>query len=208
MKKTKLMLFNPCKVVDFQPTFAIDDHQIEFVEEFRLLGLVIRSDLKWKSNTCSIVKKANQRLWMIKRLKNLGADNEDLVDVFVKQIRSVLEFGVPVWNSSVFQNEKIDIERVQKSFCKIVLGDHYLSYENALNALQLENLDDRRTELCLKFALKAEKHEKFRSWFKPNAKTNVSRTKPSKYVTVSFNHEGFKKSPLSYLTQLLNMHYS
>ena len=71
LKKTKLMLFNLCKVIDFRPTFAIDDHQIEFVEEFRLLGLVIRSDLKWKSNTSSMVRKANQRLWLIKCLKKL-----------------------------------------------------------------------------------------------------------------------------------------
>ena len=75
----------------------LDDHQIELVEEFRNLGLVIRSYLKWTSNTKTMVKKANQRQWMIKRLRNFGAHTEDLVYVFVKEVRSVLEFGVPVW---------------------------------------------------------------------------------------------------------------
>ena len=202
------MLFNPCKVIDFQPNLTIDDHQIELVEEFRILGLVIRSDLRWTSNTKTMVKKANQRLWMIKRLKNLGAHAEDLVDVFVKQVRSVLEFGVPVWNSRVTQIEKVNIERVQKNFCKITLGEHYTSYERALTTLQLEPLEDRRTRLCLKFALKAEKHIKFQKWFMPNKKTSVTRSKPSKYVAVSSKHERFGKSPLSYLTHLLNVHYS
>ena len=136
-------------------------------KETRILGLIVRSDLKWTSNTLYIVKKANQRLWLIKRLKNLGAARTDLVDVFTKQIRSVLEFGAPVWQSSITQQEKTDIERVQKSFCKIVLGHEYGSYKSALEVLELENLDSRRIILCLNFALKAENHKKFQHWFKP-----------------------------------------
>ena len=96
LNKTKLILFNPSTTIDFQPEFLIEDQQLELVEEIRLLGLIVRSDLKWISNTKNMVRKANQRLWMIKRLKNLGAMQIDSVDVFVKQIRSVVEFGVPV----------------------------------------------------------------------------------------------------------------
>ena len=51
--KTKSMLFNPCKLIDFTPKLKISGSDIEAVEEIRLLGLVIRSDLKWSSNTDS-----------------------------------------------------------------------------------------------------------------------------------------------------------
>ena len=37
----------------------------------------------------------------------------------------ILEFGVPVWNSKLTQEEINDIERVQKSFMCIVIGDDY-----------------------------------------------------------------------------------
>ena len=161
LNKTKLILFNPSTTIDFQPEFLIEDQQLELVEEIRLLGLIVRSDLKWISNTKNMVRKANQRLWMIKRLKNLGAMQIDLVDVFVKQIRSVVEFGVPVWHSSITHMERNEIERVQKSFCKILLGDKYVSYSQSLSILKLETLETRRKNSSLRFALKAEKHDKF-----------------------------------------------
>ena len=207
-EKTKLMLFNPSNSIDFQPDFVIDDHQLEMVEELRILGLTVRSDLKWSSNTKNIVKKGNQRLWMVKRLKNIGAKTEDLVDVYIKQIRSVLEFAAPVWQSSLTKTEKTDIERVQKSFCRIVLGSSYQSYAYALESLQLESLEARRINLCLRFALRAEKHQKFKHWFILNTKTSVTRRKPVKYVPVVAKHSRFEKSPLFYLTNLLNTYYS
>ena len=42
------------------------------------------------------------------------ASEDDLKDVFIKQVRSVLELAVPVWNAAIRQEEKRDIERVQK----------------------------------------------------------------------------------------------
>ena len=122
-EKTKMIVFNPCKGTDFMPQFTVDDHRIEVVEEIRCLGLIVRADLKWISNTRYIVRRAYQKLWMVKRLKNLGAHTADLVDIFEKHVRSVLEFGTIVWHPSITQSETIDIERVQKSFCRIVLGD-------------------------------------------------------------------------------------
>ena len=79
--KTSLMLFNPCKSIDFQPEFIIDGHQLELLTETRILGLIIRSDLKWSSKTKNIIKKAYNRLWLIKRLKNLGAKRSVLVHI-------------------------------------------------------------------------------------------------------------------------------
>ena len=77
-KKTKTMVFNPCTSIDFLPEFTLDNNEIVVVDELRLLGLIIRSDLKWVSNTEQIVKKANKRLWIIRRLKYLGAQRCDL----------------------------------------------------------------------------------------------------------------------------------
>ena len=50
---------------------------------------------------------------MLKRLKNLGAQEEQLIDVYIKQIRSVLELAVPVWHSSLTLANRSSIERVQ-----------------------------------------------------------------------------------------------
>ena len=45
--KTKLMVFNPGKIRDFHPKFELAGKQIDLVEETKLLGVVITSDLSW-----------------------------------------------------------------------------------------------------------------------------------------------------------------
>ena len=83
-KKTKIMVFNPCKSLDFKPEISLDGKALEIVDEIRLLGLIIRSDMKWNANTLNMVKKASKRLWILRRLKQLGASTHDLVDVYIK----------------------------------------------------------------------------------------------------------------------------
>ena len=87
-----------------------------------------------------------------------GASLDDLTDVYVKQVRSVLEFGAPVWNSNLNKEEVVDIERVQKCFLHLALGKRYTNYHEALQTANLETLEDRRTSICTKFAFKASKH--------------------------------------------------
>ena len=205
--KTKIIVFNPCRNIDFMPEVTIDNHELEVVDEIRLLGLILRSDMRWISNTNNMIAKANKRLWILRRLKNLGANQIDLVDVYIKQIRCVLELAAPAWQGGISQVEKQDLERIQKSACHIILGEFYESYKDALKLLKLETLDVRRNRLALKFSLKSEKHEKFKSWFKPAVKRVNTRLNINKYCDVRANHTRFENSPISFLTRLLNIHH-
>ena len=96
-------------------------------------------------------------------------------NIFVKQVRSVLELAVPAWNSSITLVERQDIERVQKTGLNIMLGEKYISYENTLETVGLVCLENRRKNICLKFAKKAEKHLTFINWFITSSKTVVIR---------------------------------
>ena len=123
--------------------------------------------------------------------------------------RSILEFGVPAWNGTITVAEKIEIERVQKCAVHIMLGRDYSDYEDSLRILNLESLDERRSKLCLQFALKAEAHPKFKSWFvQSSTKAYNTRSKTPKYKHVLASHARYEKSPIYYLTNLLNLHYS
>ena len=202
-KKSKVMIFNPCWSKDFMPELELDKNELEVVEEMRLLGVVVRSDLKWTANTEHIVKKGCRKLWMLRRLGGLGANTGQLVDIYIKHVRSVLELAVPAWHSSITQAESLDIERVQKCAFHIILGDQYISYKNALEVLEIEMLSTRREKLCIKFARKAEKHSKHQQWFKPNNPTKT-RQKQEKYCKIVARTGRLKNSPISYLTDLLN----
>ena len=73
-KKTKLMVFNPCTSLDFMPEFQVGDNQLEVVEKIRLLRLILRTDMTWKSNTKHIVFNAYKKLWIVRRLKEMDAN--------------------------------------------------------------------------------------------------------------------------------------
>ena len=57
LKKTKLMLFNPCRIRDFMPEFHVGQARIDLVEETKLLGVIIRSALFCKESL--LIKNAN-----------------------------------------------------------------------------------------------------------------------------------------------------
>ena len=133
---------------------------------------------------------------MVKRLKQLGASDTDLLDVYCKQIRSVLEFAVPVWNSSITGENISDLERVQKTALHVILGNQYSSYNSALKRTGLHKLSDRRRKICLTFAKKSAKHEKFSNWFKPNNKLTNTRQDQPKFCNVYRRTQRFERSPL------------
>ena len=174
-KKTKFMVFNPRTSKDFMPAFVVDEKDIEVVEQTRLLGVVLRSDLSWSANTEDIVKRAYKKLWYLRRLKRLGVETPDLIDVYIKQIRSILEYAAPLWHSSISGEDRLRIERVQKAALSIILGNSYTTYRVGLKLSGLEFLFERRRKLSLKFAKKSQKHPKFSQWFKLNTRQTVTR---------------------------------
>ena len=202
--KTKVMLFNPCHTKDFLPQFQVEDTPIELVEHTKLLGVILSSNLSWAANTEYIVNRCNKKIWVIRRLKKLGASNDDLLEVYYKQVRSTLEFAVPVWNSSLTGEDIAQLERVQKTVLHVILGDSYKSYTQALKRTGLVKLSERRKKLCLSFSKKAQKHDKFSHWFKENTKETITRQAQPKYCEVFSRTKRFENSPLSYLTSLLN----
>ena len=104
----------------------------------------------------------------------------------------------------MIQDEVADIERVQKSFLHIALGHDYCDYETALDESNLEMLSTRRTKLCKSFALKTLKHAKHHHWFvKTELGPNTRSVKPALKPPLC-RLARFKKSPIPYLTRLLN----
>ena len=199
LKKTKFMLFNKCKNIDFMPSLTLEGMEIELVEEMKILGVVLSSDLKFSKNSEYIVERGFSRIWMLRRLKNLGASVHQLVDVYIKQVRIVLEFAVSVWHSSLTLSDKVDIERVQRAALQVIFGQDYLF---ACVSAALLTLDERRQLLCTKFSFKAVKNTKHSKFVKVNSKARRTRQTISPFCPVVSKTTRFEKSPLSYLTKL------
>ena len=172
----------------------------------------ISSDLTWHSNTKQLCDKGYKRLWILRNLKRLGASKPDLIDVYYKQCRSILELAIPAWASGLTRTDVNQLERVQKTACAIILGGGYKSYKTALKGLKMDSLEIRREKICLEFGKKALKSNKFENWFsidtekEPAIKTRNQKPRPL-LKPVTCRNKRYKKSPIPYLTDLLNSEF-
>ena len=206
-KKTKVALFNTSWKYDYMPLLSVQKNKnLMVVEEFKLLGIIFQTDLNWYANSQHMCEKGYSRLWMLRRLRLLGATSDEMLDVYNKQVRCIMEMAVAVWQPGLSQAEDKQIERVQKAAFSIILGDQYFNYKNALKYLECESLNSRRKRLCLNFAKKSEKHPKYQNWFVKNTQEvkPATRTEKTIYKPVSTRTDRYFYSPLPYLTRLLN----
>ena len=82
--KTKVMLFNQSRTIDVLPALVInEDTQLETVDEIKLLGVIVRNDMKWHSNTRQIISKCYSRMWMLRNLKKYGANEEQMFETYI-----------------------------------------------------------------------------------------------------------------------------
>ena len=95
---------------------------------------------------------------MLTKLKYTGVSTEDLIEIYVLFIRSLTEYCATAFHSSLTLEQSRDIERIQKTCLKLILGDNYVDYAAALEMTGLKTLHERRKELCHKFALKSVRH--------------------------------------------------
>ena len=202
-KKTKILKFNKSRKHDFPPELYLSDGQmLEVVEEIKLVGVMVSQDLKWQKNTDFICTKASQKLWIIRRLKKFKLNITQLLDVYQKEVRSILEYAVPVWNSGITSKQSNQIEKIQKVAFRIILGHSYMSYEVACTLLSMEPLYIRRIQLCINFGRKDLK--KNNSLFKKSSKNIHTRSAPKLVDEYKCRTKRYENSSLPYLARLLN----
>ena len=118
---------------------------------------------------------------------------------------------VPVWQPALTKGKSEQIEKVQRTAFYIILGKEYENYDNDLILLERETLEARRIKLCKKFARKALKNPRYANWFypankesSPNIKTRGHKRTASNLKPVHARTVRFEKSPIPYMTKILN----
>ena len=203
--KTKTMIFNYTENHQFTTRLLLKNEIVEVIDSTRLLGTIITNDIKWDLNTANIVKKANARMELLRRVVSFGTPVEDLKTIYILFIRSILEQSSPVWHSSITEENKDDLERIQKSAVKIILQEKYKGYSQGLAQLGLEPLADRREQLCLSFAQKCLKNDKTKDIFPLNSKSHKMETRNNeKFMVQHANTNRLKDSAVIYMQHLLN----
>ena len=78
-----------------------DGLNFERVSSAKLLGVTIRNDLKWNDHIEIITTKAAKRLYLLRQLKRVGINSNDLILFYCSIIRSILEYSCQLFHRSL-----------------------------------------------------------------------------------------------------------
>ena len=206
-KKTLIRKFDFHKKLDFPPNFNFNNGpNLEIVNQTKILGIILCDSLKWSAHVDYMVKKANKKIWLLRKMKQLKLDTHILVDFYCKEIRSILEFGAVVWHSGLTIKMRNQIERIQRVCINLILCDLSVkvSYFVGCTLLNLEPLYFRRIELCRRFIQKASVDPRHSDMFSKKKNIINTRRKNFNFCEYTCKTKRFFDSPLCYLTRLLS----
>ena len=83
------------------------NENIDVINSTRLLGTIL-SDLGW--NTANLVKIANARMELLRKVASFGTPHDDLTSIYILFIRSILDQSATVWHSSLTEDNCSDLE--------------------------------------------------------------------------------------------------
>ena len=92
------------------------------VEKCKCLGLIINNKFKYEKHVDEMVSKASKRLHILRVLSRFGASINDLKSIYISLVRSTLEYACVVWQDSLTEKQRSQIEKkFKKEFKNYVL---------------------------------------------------------------------------------------
>lgn len=63
------------------PTLHVGGSEVEVVSSYKYLGMHLSKNLTWKNNTSSLLRKAHQKLYCLRRLKHAGLESSVIISL-------------------------------------------------------------------------------------------------------------------------------
>ena len=88
---------------------------------------------------------------------------------------------------------------------KVILKNKYTNYKEGLETLNIQSLDERRKQLCLKFAKNCLKIDKVKGMFEKKKNIhNMKKRRPKIFEEKNAKTKRYQISAIPYLSKLLN----
>ncbi len=102
---------------------TIDKTPVERVSSFKFLGVHITEDLTWSAHTDSVLKKAHQRLFFLRRLRKFGTSPRILRSFYTCTVESILTGCITAWFGNSTAGNRRALQRVVRTARHIVGGE-------------------------------------------------------------------------------------
>ena len=174
----------------------------------KILGVWLSEDLSFERNTREICRKAYMRVSMLTKLKYIGIQTEELLNIYILFIRSVTEYCSVLFHPSLTQEQSEAIEKIQAVCLRVILGDNYVSYVAATEMCGLEFLSTRREKRCLTFSQKAIDHPLNKRMFSLTVKSDNHNLRNREKFQVNFARtQSYSQSSIPYCQRKLNDYF-
>lgn len=146
--------------------YCIGNRTLNRIEKITDLGITFEHNLTYNKHIDAILAKSNMILGLLIRASKSFCGTIAITTLFTSLIRSILEYGVVIWNNTS-QKNCLRIERVQKKFTRYCFfklkwpfNPELPYWQNQINlppyvdrcqTLQLDCLYSRRNRLCAQF---------------------------------------------------------
>ena len=118
-----------------------------------------------------VVKKCSKRIWVLRNMRRNGISEEICLQVYKAQVRSIIEYGGPIFGPLLCEADCGDLENVQSNSLKTINGFHF-SYSEVLVKANVQKISDRLRKLTEDFVWKEYTNGNQRRWFRQREEIN------------------------------------
>ena len=99
---------------------TIDQQSVEVVSSFKYLGTVVDSKLSFNDNVVYVYKKAQQRLYLLRKLLSFGVGRHALESAYRCLVESALCFNIVTWYGNLSVKNRAWLAPVFNTASKII----------------------------------------------------------------------------------------
>ena len=165
---------------------------------------MLTNDLSWGMHIDYTIKRVNKVIWQLIRFKQIGAPRDKLITFYILKIRSILMFGSVCFHSALTQEQRRMLEVQQKKCFIIILGTQYQSYQKALETLALQELEQLREQVCIKWAWNTSRNVQHKHLF-PINNSNVNTRDRKYFVEYKCRTDKFYRSAIPDMIRKMNI---
>ncbi len=120
VEKTKEIVVDFRRVHSLHAPLTINGATVERVSSTKFLGVHITEDLSWTNNTAALAKKAQQRLYFLRKLRRARAPAPIMCIFYRGTIESILTSCITVWYGACNASCRKSLQRIVRAAEKIV----------------------------------------------------------------------------------------
>ena len=129
-------------------TLRLHNEQLEEVDQFKYLGVILNHNLSWSPHISAICTKAKKILGLLYRRFYNHSSNECIKQLYLSLVRPHLDYAAQVWDPHLQKDVQL-LENVQKFALKLASHNWSMSYHDLLSLCDLPALSTRRLHLKL-----------------------------------------------------------